>query len=264
MLNRKFLAAPPASLRALELRAAADVLALPLWLTRLASRKLSDIGQDRAVFVLPGFGAGDGAMAPMRYFLRRHGFKPVEWGLGVNKAGLNFPHDPHMLSWDLDIPEKFAGETGVPFLCDQMVERVSRFCEEHSTTASLVGWSLGGTIAREVARDLPQYVDQVVTLGSPVIGGPKYTSAAPILSKRGLDLDWIEREVERRNQRPIKPPVSAIVSRTDGIVDWSASILADDSTTRYIDTDVPHLGMGINRSVMGLVLEELTRERTRS
>ena len=142
-----------------------------------------------------------------------------------------------------------------------MVERVSRFCEEHSTTASLVGWSLGGTIAREVARDLPQYVDQVITLGAPVIGGPKYTSAAGLLSRRGLNLDWIELEVERRNQKPIKPPVSAIISRTDGIVDWSASILANDSTTRYITTDVSHLGMGINRRVMELVLQELTRER---
>lgn len=261
MLNSSFLSVPPASLRALELRAAADVLALPLWMTRLASRNVTDVGQNRAVFVLPGFGASDRAMTPMRYFLRRHGFNPLEWGLGVNKAGLDLPHDPHMLSWDFDIPEKVAGETGVPYLCDQMVERVSRFCEEHSTTASLVGWSLGGTIAREVARDLPQYVDQVVTLGSPVIGGPKYTSAAGLLSKRGLNLDWIELEVERRNQKPIKPPVSAIISRTDGIVDWSASFLANDSTTRYITTDVSHLGMGINRRVMELVLQELTRER---
>ncbi|SNC66017.1 hypothetical protein SAMN04487881_1466 [Marinobacter sp. es.048] len=259
MIDAKFLSTPPVSLRALELRAAADAAALPIWMLKVAARKVPDVGNGRSVFVLPGFGAGDRAMAPLRYYLHRHGFKPEGWGLGVNKAGLDLDHDPKNISWALTIDREIRGETGVPYLCDLMVERIKGFCRENGTRVSLIGWSLGGTIAREVARDLPELVDHVVTLGSPVIGGPKYTGAASYLAGRGLDLDWIEAEVERRSLIPLKPPISAIVSKTDGVVDWSAAVLPGDQKTRYITEDVAHLGMGINRRVMELVVRELAR-----
>ena len=264
MLGSSVLSVPPASLKALEFRAVADAVKLPLWLGSLAFRQPENLGQGRTVFVLPGFGAGDKAMKPMHYFLQRNGFHVEGWGLGVNKAGLDLPHDPKAVSWDLEFSllgedGRCRGETGVPHLCDLMVKRVSEYHEQHQKPVSLVGWSLGGTIAREVARDRPDMVDRVVTMGAPVIGGPKYTSAAPLLASRGLNLDWIEMEVERRNRQSIKRPVTAIVSKTDGIVDWTASIHEYDSETDYVFTDVAHLGMFINREVLGLMLEALTR-----
>lgn len=198
-------------------------------------------------------------MAPLRYYLYKHGFKPRGWGLGINKAGLDLKHDPKSLSWGFTIDREVRGETGVAYLCDLMVRQITDFCRENATQVSLVGWSLGGTIAREVARDLPELVDRVVTLGSPVIGGPKYTGAAEYLAGRGLDLDWIEAEVEKRSLIALKSPISAIISKTDGVVDWSAAVLPGDQTTRYITADVAHLGMGINRSVMELVVRELAR-----
>ena len=107
------------------------------------------------------------------------------------------------------------------------------------------------------SRDLPDAVEQVVTLGAPIIGGPKYTRAARYLRQRGLNLDWIEQEVARRNKKPIASKVSAIVSRSDGIVDWSASVDPADKSTQFIEKDLPHLGMGINQITMQLVLDEL-------
>ncbi|MCD9459438.1 alpha/beta hydrolase [Marinibactrum halimedae] len=196
-------------------------------------------------------------MFPLRFFLKQHGFNPIGWGLGVNKAGLNLKHDPSEISWDFSVPEKYRGEAGVSYLCDLMVKKIESFTNSEQTTVTLVGWSLGGSIAREVARDLPDAVDQVVTLGSPIIGGPKYTRAASYLRQRGLNLDWIEKEVARRNKTPIACKVSAIVSRSDGIVDWSASVDPNDQNTRFIESDVSHLGMAINQSTMQLVLSEL-------
>ena len=244
----------------LEYRAALDLITLPARMSYLGLQEKKDIGKGRHVFVLPGFGASDSTMKPMRFFLERHGFKAMSWGLGVNRAGLDKDYDPNAMEWELPPPSPHNGEYGVPHLCDLMAERVKDFYQETGKKVSLVGWSLGGVVAREVARDLPEMVDQVVTLGTPLTGGPKYTAAASVLAKRGLDLDWIEAGVEERKKRPIQCKLSAIVSKTDGVVDWSASVLPGDRQTRYIEVNVSHLGMGFNRETMSLVINELQED----
>ena len=244
----------------LEYRAAFDLIALPAWMSYLSVKQQKNIGKGRHVFVVPGFGASDSSMKPLRYFLERHGFKAMGWGLGVNRAGLDKDYDTHTMEWELPPPTPHNGEFGVPHLCDLMAERVKEFYEQTGKQVSLVGWSLGGVVAREVARDLPEMVDHVVTLGTPLTGGPKYTAAAPILAKKGLDLDWIEAGVEERKKKPIQCKLSAIVSKTDGVVDWSASVLPEDQQTRYIEVNVSHLGMGFNRQTMSLVLKELQQD----
>lgn len=239
-----------------ESRGLLDMIRLPVTLGQPLRRR-QNIGRGRRVIVLPGFGAGDRAMAPLRAYLRLHGFEAEGWGLGRNLAGLDKRHDPSEISWDLDLDRPYRGEAGVPYLCDLMAARVRERCHELGVTVSLVGWSLGGSIAREVARDLPDLVDHVVTLGSPVIGGPKYTRAAESFRQRGMDLDWIEAEVEKRNARPLTSPVSAIVSRSDGIVGFDAAHDLRQANTRYIVEDVSHLGMGYNVRTLRRVVEEL-------
>jgi len=252
---------PPPSINGLkEYRVALDLLTLPLRLSCLKLQKPENVGKGRNVFVLPGFGASDTTMRPLRYFLQQHGFNTFGWGLGTNKAGMNLKHDPTLLSWQLEPPVPYNGEAGVPFLCDAMTEKIREFNSETNERVILVGWSLGGTIAREVARDLPDVVDHVITLGSPLIGGPKYTAAAKLLAKRGLDLDWIETLIEERNKRPITCKSSSIVSPSDGVVGYSASFVPQDDNTRYIELDIAHLGMGINSKAMALILEELRYE----
>ena len=84
----------------------------------------------------------------------------------------------------------------------------------------LVGWSLGGFIAREYAREHPQHVRQVITLGSPVIGGPRYTATARWYASQGFDLDELEQAVAARYANPLTVPITAIYSRRDGVVAW--------------------------------------------
>lgn len=241
-----------------ELRVLRD-LALMLPALRQRVPVAARLAAASPVLVLPGYGAGDVSTYPLRRHLARHGVACEGWGLGLNRAGLNLKHtlaDLHP-SWGTPQKNPYRGEAGVAFLCTLMVEHVARRAEALGEPLTLVGWSLGGTIAREVARDLPQAVNRVITLGSPIIGGPKYTAAASALRRLGLDLDWIEAQVAARDVRPIQQPLTSIISRTDGIVGRTAAIDRISPRVRHIEVAASHLGLGFNPAVWQLVLEAI-------
>lgn len=218
------------------------------------------------IIMFPGFASDDRYLWPLRRYLMSLGYQAEGWGLGTNLAGANLPHtlDDLHPRWDIEhtskeLREDYRGEGGVPYLCDKAIERVQQRIAELDSPVILLGWSLGGYVAREVARELDKDVKQVITFGSPVIGGPKYTSAAPIFKARGFNLDWIESEIERRNTKPIQQPITAIYSKSDGIVGWPASIDHNSPNVEHIEVDAAHLGMGFNRTVWKLVLEALDK-----
>ncbi len=215
----------------------------------------------RTIIMLPGFGSDERYMEPLAKFLRNNGYKAEGWGLGLNMGGADLEHTLDDLSpaWSVEPmpgydPATYKGEGGVPYLCDLAIASVKARAEQLGTKVTLVGWSLGGYIAREVARDLPGYVDQVVTMGSPVIGGPKYTAAALFFDRKGHDLDWVEREAGKRDLRPIQQPITAIYSKSDAIVDWRAAIDKFSPNVKHIKVSAPHLGMGFNSEIWNLVL----------
>ena len=117
-----------------------------------------------------------------------------------------------------------------------------------------VGWSLGGVLAREVARERQDLVKSVVTLGSPIIGGPKYTRAAAFYERvMGEDLDEIEGAVVERNRIPISVPLTAIYSRRDAVVKWEACIDRYNQHCEHIEVDASHLSLGFDPRVLQLV-----------
>lgn len=253
------LCCPPRSALLSEARTALTLLEmLPvLWGKRRAP---GPAVPERHVVVLPGYGTGDLAMLPLRRFLEGCGLSVEGWGQGVNRAGLDLPHGLGDVSagWGLSPKTPYRGEAGVALLCDRTGEHVARRARALGRPVSLVGWSLGGMIAREVARDLPEAVDRVVTLGSPVIGGPKYTAAAALLRARGLDLDWIETHVAQREQRPIRQPITSIVNRADAVVGWAAAQDSRSPRVRHVEVNTPHTAMPFAPAVWELVLGALT------
>lgn len=214
------------------------------------------------VIVAPGFGSGDRYTLPLRHYLRRLKFDVEGWGLGTNLAGINLPHTLDDLSerWQPTPKPVYRGEASVPYLCDLYAERVAQRHEETGRQIALVGWSLGGYLSREVARDLPDVVDRVITMGSPTIGGPKYTLAADFFVKRGMDLDWIEEEILKRESRPITQPITAIFSKTDGIVSWQAAIDHHSERVTHIEVSAAHLGMGFNPTIWSHIVTALDAE----
>lgn len=241
-----------------EAFAVTDMIGMPAALLQ-ASQVKQQKDVRAHVMVLPGFGANDASTLPLRYFLSKHGYKVEGWGLGVNTGGRGIINDLSELSdrWDIDRDRPHAGEGEVPALCDRVIERVQQRTQEIDAPLALVGWSLGGYLAREVARDLTQEVSTVITMGSPVVGGPKYTSLAPLFRARGVDVDWIEDEINKRQERPIEQPVTAIYSKTDGVVGWQASLDHTSTNVNHIEVNGTHMGLGLNARVWNIVLEAL-------
>ncbi|MEM1437025.1 MAG: alpha/beta fold hydrolase [Pseudomonadota bacterium] len=188
-------------------------------------------GDGRPVMTLPGFGADDASTWPLRQFLSSLGYRPLPWALGVN-----------------DDPEVAA---------ERLLERLqtTRVADEPIT---FIGWSLGGIVARLVALHSPSSVREVITMGTPVEGGPKYTSIGGLYARgRGLNLDEFEARVHSVNSQGIDAPLTVIFSRTDGVVGWRAAIDRYNPQARHVEVRSSHLGLGANPSVYRIIARTL-------
>ncbi len=217
-------------------REAQVLLEVPRLLLRLPGLRRQPRADGDPVLLVPGFGASDASLWALRRYLGSLGYRVRGWGLGRNNGNL-------------------------PGLIPRVIERTAALAETAGATVNLVGWSLGGTLSREVARDRPELVRQVITLGTPVIGGPRYTVAAEAYERLGYDLGEIEDYVDQRNRTPIEVPITAIYSRRDAIVAWGACIdrLSDD--VEHIEIETSHLGLTLNPEVYRLVAQRLAVAR---
>jgi pimeloyl-ACP methyl ester carboxylesterase len=224
---------PPGRRDALrELRLPLDALRwVPSWFARSQARTL----QPRTVILLPGFGTGPRSMRFLATFLRGRGHRVRDWGLGVN---------------DGDARRLRSLLAGV----------VDAAVDQHKESVVLVGWSLGGYLARELARDHPGGVRSIVTLGSPVVGGPRYTATARRYRSQGHDLDAIERSIKDRYRTPLQVPVTAVYSKRDGIVAWPACIDRWSPIVRNLEVSETHLGLVLSPHVFGIVAEAIEQE----
>lgn len=219
-LNRaeQFGLGPPAPyLKYLELRVFLEAMALlPAAPVLFAQPR----GDGHRVIVVPGFLFGERSTWVLRHYLRWLGYNAVDWGFGVNRGK----------------PERDA-------------ERLTARLREEDSDApfSLVGWSLGGVISRLVAAELPERARQVVTMGTPVEGGPKYTVAAASFARRNkIDLDTFEAHVHERNSEGLKAPITAIYSKSDGVVGWTSAIDRYNPQTKHRRIWGSHVGLGLN------------------
>lgn len=231
--QRPVAAAPSSWLLAMELRAFWELGAvLPAWpLLRQAGR-----GDGHSVIVFPGLSASDASTLPLRSYLESLGHDVSGWNQGFN----------------------FGPRAGVLQTAKQQVIDTHR---ETGQTVSLVGWSLGGIYARELAKELPHCVRSVITLGTPFAGSHESTNAWHLYQLvSGRD---IRREVEQFDL-PAAPPVptTSIYSRSDGVVAWAASVQAPcriHAQTENIEVIASHLGLGLNPSAWWVVADRLAQ-----
>jgi pimeloyl-ACP methyl ester carboxylesterase len=227
---RRHGAAPGLFLRFLEVRAIwehyAAVAMRPAW-------GAAADGDGHPVLVLPGLAAGDSSTALMRSFLRQRGFAAYGWGQGVNR-GLR---------------------EGV---LDRAHERLAELWIEHGRSVSLVGWSLGGLYARELAKRSPELVRTVITLGSPFTGHPRATNAwrlYEVASGHRIDSHDLH---GRLNAAPLVPTTS-IWSLTDGVVSWRCSVETRRDLAENIVVESSHLGLGAHPATLYAIADRLAQ-----
>ena len=223
--------APSALKLLLEARAPSEwaaLLAAAPWLRQLPN------GDGHPVIVFPGLAATDLSTVPLRRFLEDRGYVAYPWRQGFN----------------------FGPRDGVLEACAAQVREVAA---RHRCKLSLIGWSLGGVYAREMARAQPDLVRCVVTLGSPFAGHPRATNAwrvYELVSGRKVDAD-----PALLAQLALPPPVptTSIYSRSDGVVAWQCSINPDAPKAENIEVHASHLGMGVNPLALYAIADRLAQ-----
>ncbi|MDP3074415.1 alpha/beta fold hydrolase, partial [Bradyrhizobium sp.] len=125
---------------------------------------------------------------------------------------------------------------------------------------SLVGWSLGGVYARDLALQAPDMVRCVVTLGSPFANDVRATNATrlyELLSGERAD-DNPELRAAIAGDLPV--PATSIYSRTDGIVNWRTCLLRPSDTSENIEVHLAsHVGLGVNPAALWAVADRLAQ-----
>jgi pimeloyl-ACP methyl ester carboxylesterase len=224
------LRAPSSLLLFLEGRAPLEYLSLfaaSPWLRSLPR------GDGHPVLVFPGMGANDVTTWPLRGFLQSLGYVTQAWG-----QGLNFGPKRGVLERCADDIRSLAQRTGQP--------------------VSLIGWSLGGIYAREMAKELPSLTRCVVTLGTPFTGHPKATNVWRIYEwMTGTRVGDPALMAQIRTAPPV--PTTSIYSRSDGIVSWRCSLNEPAPLVENIEVHASHVGMGMNPLALYAIADRLAQ-----
>lgn len=194
-------------------------------------------GDGHPVMVLPGFLAAGGTTAPIRRFLVSKGYETFCWGLGRNLGPLAIGPEGELLG--------------------QRLESIHR---KMKRKISLVGWSLGGVMARELAKKYPQYVRQVISLGSPFGGNPRANHAWRLyqgLTGHEIDPKAMADVFKDLAKAPSGIPTTAVFSKGDGVVAWQTCVERPSNLTDNIEVYASHCGLGVNPAVFFAVADRL-------
>jgi pimeloyl-ACP methyl ester carboxylesterase len=192
-------------------------------------------GDGHPVLTLPGFLASDLSMAPMRRYLSELGYASFAWRMGRNIGGVS-----RMRAALRDRLAEIHGETG--------------------RKVSIVGWSLGGVYARDLALQAPELVRYVVTLASPFANDVRATNATRLYE--ALSGEAVEDNSELRNAiaGDLAVPTSSLFSRADGIVNWRTCLLRPSATAENIEVHLAsHVGFGVNPAALWAVADRLAQ-----
>jgi pimeloyl-ACP methyl ester carboxylesterase len=170
------------------------------------------------VMVIPGFVANDRTTLGLQRALAAAGYRVTGWGMGLN-TGVK-----------ADTRERIA-------------ERIEAF--GGGGKIILVGWSLGGVFAREVAKLRPDLVEKVVTLGSPFSGDPRSNNVWRLYEwVAGHPVDDPPIDSDLAEKPPV--PTLAIWSRRDGIVSIRAARGLEHESDRQVEMTCSHMAFGVS------------------
>ena len=192
-------------------------------------------GDGHPVLVIPGLGAGDVSTAALRRYLSLLGYSAYGWGLGTN------------------IGPTAKISQGTP-------ARLRAIHQDEGRAVTVIGWSLGGILARRLAREMPEMVRQVITLGSPIrIRTHDHSHGRRLYEMfEGRHVEQFAMPLEE-GLDPLPMPTTSIYSRLDGIVSWHACLDVETDRSENIEVRAAHLGLGYQAAALYAVADRLAQ-----
>ena len=185
---------------------------------------------------------GANAVSPLRRYCEQLGYAAADWGWGLN-----------------------SGPQGnIDRWMEELGAHIGDMLEPFDQSATLIGWSLGGVYAREVAKLLGPKVRQVITLGTPFNAAEDHTRVGWIY--RLLSGEQIEYSPALSARLRIAPdvPTTSIYSRTDGVVAWQTCLhdaqAARSGHVEDLEVSSSHIGLGWNPAVLRIIADRLAQK----
>lgn len=196
-------------------------------------------GDGHTVLVLPGFLTNDNATVFIRQRLRKLGYNAQPWRLGLN-----------------------LGPTSKRDIDTLLLERIKELYLTSGHRISLVGWSLGGLLAREAARQHPEMIRQVIALASPISGSMENTSLWDLYIKtfgRDLSREELEARIEKVSHPVPNVAFTSIYTKEDGIVAWQISQVEESEFSQNVQVKASHMGIIFNPRVLAVIANRLAQ-----
>lgn len=189
---------------------------------RLMDRRSLPAGDGHPVVLFPGLAADKTAMGPLRNLCGELGYTAYDWGRGFNTGPVG------------DVDDWIA----------ELASHVQSVAEAHESSVSLIGWSLGGIYAREIARAMPDTVRQVITLGTPFAGDGDATNVGWLFRMLSGQAPVLDEALALRLRCTPPVPTTSIYSRSDGVVAWQACLEAcHHAQAESIEVEASHIGL---------------------
>jgi triacylglycerol esterase/lipase EstA (alpha/beta hydrolase family) len=228
------ISAPPWALLSVEpLRALLEYAGM-----HLMNKTALPTGDGHPVVIFPGLAGDKRSTAPLKSFCEGLGYAAYDWGRGFNTG----PYG--------DVDAWLA----------ELAEHVRELTAAHEQRVSLIGWSLGGIYAREVAKLLSERVRLVITIGTPFAGNAETTHAALVYRVLNGQKPSLDEALAARLRAAPDVPTTAIYSRSDGVVAWQTCVQeGDHEHIDNIEIEGSHVGMGWNPQVLSIIADRLGR-----
>jgi pimeloyl-ACP methyl ester carboxylesterase len=192
-------------------------------------------GDGHAVLALPGFLASDFSMAPLRRYLTALGYDAHAWQMGRNLGGLSR-------------------------MRTALRDRLAEIHASSGRKVSIIGWSLGGVYARDLALSAPELVRYVVTLGSPFANDVRATNATRLYEALSGEVVGDDPEFLKAISGDLPVPTTSIFSRADGVVNWQTCLLQPSAAAENLEVYLAsHVGLGVNPAVLWAVADRLSQ-----
>jgi pimeloyl-ACP methyl ester carboxylesterase len=195
-------------------------------------------GDGHPVIIFPGLASDKRALVPLRNCCEALGYAVYDWEQGFNTGPKG------------DIDEWLHN----------LAQHVRGVATLHNRRVSLIGWSLGGIYAREIAKLHPGLVRQVITLGTPFLARGDETHVAWLYRLVNGSPPLVDDKLAARLRTPPSVPTTSIYSRTDGVVAWEACVMEGGCEAENVEVDGSHLGLAWNPQVLRIVADRLAQE----